>query len=154
MNLPCKIGFTAFCFDIAPQHHIAAIAIVRGAGIDGGAAGHAHRCGCGRGLCSGLQQRVSAALPVAPHQHRAAAGRPRGADAAAALQLNAVALQADAAACASGLGAAGIQGAHILHTRAARQHDASALLLKASGFHRAMTKPPGACTAKRLSTRA
>ena len=110
---------------------------MRGAGIDGGAAGHAHRCGCGRGLRSGLQQRVSAALPVAPHQHRAATRGAGGADAAAALQVNAVALQADVAAFARGLGAAGIQSARILHTRAARQHNASALLLKTRGFDRA-----------------
>ena len=74
---------------IAPQYHLAAIALLRGAGVDRGTGGHGH--------LGGLAQ-VAAALPVTAHQHVAAACGASGADEAGASQGDVVTFQGDDAA--------------------------------------------------------
>ena len=99
------LGQAARQTDVGPQHHLAAVALGGGAGVDAGARLHAH----GAGLAQ-----VAAALPVAADQHGAATGGAIGADAAACAQANAVAGEGDLAAL----------GAVAVHVDAAAVDDA------------------------------
>ena len=65
--------------NIAPQHHLAAVPLVCGVGLNAGALRHQDLCGLAD---------VAAALPVAAHQHRAAALRAVGVNAACAGQFD------------------------------------------------------------------
>ena len=122
--------------NVAPQHHLAAVALLCGAGVNAGAAVHGH----GGGLAHG-----ASALPVATQQHGAATCGASGVYAAGALEVDAVGFQGDCATlCAL---AAHIQGACVLQAMAGRHDDASALELKACGlngptvFHHAAHQP-------------
>ena len=73
-------GHRVELFDVTPQHHRATLAVVGRAGVDQRAALHRHRGGLaqGVGVVKHAAMFVGAALPVAAHQHRAAAGGARG----------------------------------------------------------------------------
>jgi len=101
-------GLAVGVFHIAPQDHFAAVATHGGTGVDGGARVHHHLAGL---------THAAAALPVAAHQHGAAAGGAGGVDDARAAQLNVVTFQQNFAALADQ--AAGFQRARVFnHTGA------------------------------------
>ena len=99
-----KGGFGAGLGGIGPQHHRTAFAVIRGAGINGGALLHCHRGGLIQriGVIKHPTRFIRPALPVAAHQHLAAAGGAGGGDRAVCLQADVVAgeqrLAAEAAA--------------------------------------------------------
>ena len=101
---PGKAGHGALAVCIAPEHHLAAVALLCGAGVDAGAFGH----GDGGGLVNAV-----APLPIAAHQHRAAAGDARGDNFALVQQLEVVAQHVRRTALA--LAAAHAQGAVAHH---------------------------------------
>ena len=97
LNAAFDLREAARLIDIAPQHHLAAIALPCGVGFDACALRHRHLCGLAR---------VAAALPVAAHQHRAAACGATRLYLAGARQLDAVAHQHNLAALAAQTGGA------------------------------------------------
>ena len=90
-------GLALRIVDIAPQHHLAPIALLGRAGFNGGARCH----GDGGGLAH-----IAAALPVATHQHRAAAGGAVGVNLAGGGQLNVLSHQHNFAALVGQAGGA------------------------------------------------
>ncbi len=92
-----------------PQHHLAAVALLCGAGVNACTLRHGHGGGLlaccldGRGLLEAPQgrQRDGAALPAAAHIHLASACRARGVDAGVVQQADVLAQQHVAAALAA-----------------------------------------------------
>ena len=115
---PAGSGYRVGARHITPQHHRAALARVGGAGVDGGALFHGHPRGLvqGMGVSQDTALGTGATLPVATHQHLAAACGARGGDAAARLQGNVVARKDDAPTHAGH--AAGIDAATVAHDTA------------------------------------
>ena len=89
LNAAIDLRDAVFVAHIAPQHHLAAIALPCGNGLDACALRHRHLHSLAR---------VATALPVSAHQNRAAAHRAIGFDAAGARQRDAVGHQDDLAA--------------------------------------------------------
>ena len=113
--------------NVAPQDHRAALALVGGAGVDGGACFHRHLAGLVQrhGVVKHPALGVLPALPITTDQHLPAARCTGGADAAAPLERDVVTREDDATAHAGE--AAGVDAAAVAHHAAlqlARGHGA------------------------------
>ena len=95
-------GHAVSVVDVTPQHHLAAVALVGGAGIDAGPGFHRHLGGLAH---------LATALPITAHQHGAAARGAFGFDAAGGGQGDVVGLQVNLA--AFGHQAVGLQAAAV-----------------------------------------
>ena len=93
-----RVGFV----HITPQHNRTTLAVVGRAGVDQRAALHRHRGGLVQGIGVGKHAAlfVGATLPVAPHQHRAAASGAGGQQGAAVGEQDVFGLHRDRAAFA------------------------------------------------------
>ena len=95
-------GHAVGVVDVTPQHHLAAVALVGGAGIDAGPGFHRHLGGLAH---------LATALPITAHQHGAAARGAFGFDAAGGGQGDVVGLEVNLA--AFGHQAVGLQAAAV-----------------------------------------